>query len=69
MHGSGVRLSFTLTAQMAKPGRYEAFIVAYECTYGWALMFWHKSEQEGQKASKASIVDSISTVRLRLALW
>ena len=69
MHGSGVRLSFTLAALLAKPSRYEAFIVAYKCTYGWALVFWYKSEQEAQKASKASIVDSISTVGLRLALW
>lgn len=54
---------------MAKPSRYEAFIVAYKCTYGWALVFRHKSEQDGQKASEASIVDSISTVGLRLDLW
>lgn len=69
MDGSVSRFSFTFTAQIAEFRRYEVFVVASKCTYGWALVLWPKSKQEGQKTSEASIVDSISTVVLRLTLW
>ena len=69
MDGPVSRFSFTLTAQIPESPRSEVFVVASECTYGWALVLWHKSKQEGQKTSEASIVDSISTIVLRLTLW
>ena len=69
MDGSGSRFSFTLTAQIAESRRYEVSVVASKCTYGCALVLWHKYKQKGQKTSEASTVDSISTVVLRLALW